>query len=22
MLAGTGVDWAGARDEVRELAEL
>jgi len=22
VLAGTGVDWAGARDEVRELAEL
>lgn len=22
LLAGTGVDWAGARDEVRELAEL
>ncbi|HET9415484.1 MAG TPA: thiamine pyrophosphate-binding protein, partial [Pseudolabrys sp.] len=22
MLAGTGVDWAGAREEVRELAEL
>jgi sulfoacetaldehyde acetyltransferase len=22
MLAGTGVDWSGARDEVRELAEL
>ena len=22
ILAGTGVDWAGARDEVRELAEL
>ena len=22
VLAGTGVDWAGARDEVRELAEM